>query len=77
MKGSVPTVGDLPSSGNKPGDTYVVTADQSIQTWDGSKWVPNGSLDAGSLGCPTGYEAGALVINAPGGQVQIWTCLKT
>jgi len=27
------------------------------------------------LACPDGYEAGVLVINAPGGQVTTWTCL--
>lgn len=26
--------------------------------------------------CPDGYEGGVLVINAPGGQVTTWTCLK-
>lgn len=28
-----------------------------------------------SASCPQGYEAGRLVINAPGGQVALWTCL--
>jgi hypothetical protein len=32
---------------------------------------------AGSSSCPTGFEAGELVINHPGGQTAIWTCLKT
>jgi len=32
--------------------------------------------DPGSMTCPTGYEAGALVINHPGGQTTLWTCLK-
>lgn len=26
-------------------------------------------------GAPPGYSAGILVLNAPGGQVRIWTCL--
>jgi len=26
-------------------------------------------------GAPTGYAPGILVLNAPGGQVKIWTCL--
>jgi hypothetical protein len=76
VRGSVPTVADLPQTGNTKGDTYIVEADGSIQVWDGSKWVQSGSITAGSIGCPAGYEAGALVINAPGGHVQIWTCLK-
>ena len=29
----------------------------------------------GGDGCPTGYEEGRLVINHPGGQVAIWTCI--
>lgn len=26
-------------------------------------------------GAPAGWEAGVLVLNAPGGQVSLWTCL--
>lgn len=29
------------------------------------------------LQCPSGYEAGVLIINAPGGQTNLWTCIKT
>lgn len=29
-----------------------------------------------SLTCPTGYSPGELVINHPGGQTSIWTCIK-
>ncbi len=29
----------------------------------------------GSQACPQGYSAGKLVINAPHGQVALWTCL--
>jgi hypothetical protein len=31
---------------------------------------------AGSVECPTGYTYGALVINHPGGQTQIATCIR-
>ena len=31
---------------------------------------------SGASSCPTGYAAGVLVINHPGGQTTIWTCLK-
>lgn len=75
IKGTVPTRADLPSSGNKQGDTYIVTADGSIQVWDGTKWVQSGSIAAGSIGCPSSFTAGELVINHPGGQTIIWTCL--
>lgn len=32
--------------------------------------------EPGASSCPSGYEAGNLVINHPGGQTTIWTCLK-
>lgn len=32
--------------------------------------------DPGDFSCPTGYEAGFLVINHPGGQVKTYTCLQ-
>jgi hypothetical protein len=31
---------------------------------------------AGGLVCPSGFSRGNLVINAPGGQVTLFTCLK-
>jgi hypothetical protein len=30
----------------------------------------------GAEGCPTGSTFGAVVINHPGGHVEIWTCIK-
>lgn len=30
---------------------------------------------AGTSTCPDGYDAGKLVINHPGGQTAIWTCI--
>jgi len=32
--------------------------------------------DPGSFSCPTGFSEGLLVINHPGGQTTIFTCLK-
>lgn len=32
--------------------------------------------DPGSVECPPGFEGGQLVINHPGGQTTIFTCLK-
>jgi|SRR5215472_775222 len=32
--------------------------------------------DAGSFTCPASFSEGELVINHPGGQTAIWTCLK-
>jgi hypothetical protein len=31
---------------------------------------------AGTNTCPTGFDPGEVVINHPGGQTIIWTCLK-
>ena len=49
VKGAVPTVGDLPSSGNTPGDAYIVNADGHLYVWSGSVWT-----DAGTIVGPTG-----------------------
>jgi len=35
-----------------------------------------GPTGPGGLACPGGFSPGELVINHPGGQVSIWTCLK-
>ena len=37
-KGTVATVGDLPSSGNTPGDAYIVLSDGDLYVWSGSVW---------------------------------------
>ena len=37
---------------------------------------PQGATGPAGLECPSGYDPGVLVINHPGGQVTIWTCLK-
>lgn len=47
----------------------------SVQGPKGDKGDPGPRGPAG-LECPAGYEAGVLIINAPGGQVTTWTCLK-
>lgn len=38
---------------------------------------PQGPAGVGGVcaGAPPGYSAGVLVLNAPGGQVRLWTCL--
>jgi hypothetical protein len=38
---------------------------------------PAGNSSGGGpcTGAPPGYSAGVLLINAPGGQVRVWTCL--
>jgi len=44
----------------------------------GPKGDPGDRGPAGPAGmeCPADYEAGVLVLNAPGGQTPIWTCLR-
>ena len=60
LKGTVPTVGDLPSTGNQPNDAYIVEADGDLYVWDGSAWDNVGQIvgptgPPGSTG-PTGVE---------------------
>lgn len=43
-KGVKATVADLPSSGNKVGDMWHVTADGGEYAWDGSAWQEMGSI---------------------------------
>ncbi len=51
LKGAVATVGDLPSSGNQPGDAYIVSASGHLYVWSGSEWI-----DAGQYVGPTGPQ---------------------
>lgn len=34
IKGAVPTVQDLPATGNQPGDAYIVTATGELYVWE-------------------------------------------
>ena len=43
-KGSVATVADLPSSGNKVGDFYNITATDENYAWTGSAWDKTGEM---------------------------------
>jgi len=52
VKGSVATVGNLPSSGNTTGDAYIVTATQDLYVWNGTAWTNVGKI-VGPTG-PTG-----------------------
>ena len=38
---------------------------------------PPGAAGGGPQDCPTGSTFKAVVLNAPGGQTEIWTCVKT
>jgi len=63
LKGAVANVGDLPASGNNPGDAYIVSSNGHLYVWDGSTWV-----DAGQFVGPTGPTgASGLSITGPTG----------
>lgn len=34
IKGAVPTVQDLPATGNQPGDAYIVTSNGHLYVWE-------------------------------------------
>lgn len=44
LKGSVPTVGDLPSTGNTQGDIYIVAATGDGYVWNGTSWQNTGPI---------------------------------
>jgi hypothetical protein len=43
----------------------------------GPKGDPGPQGPPGAMTCPTGYSAGVLLVNHPGGQTRVWTCLQT
>ena len=49
IKGTVATVGNLPTTGNTVGDCYIVESNGHLYVWNGVAWV-----DAGQLVGPTG-----------------------
>jgi hypothetical protein len=49
-RGQVPTVGDLPSTGNITGYAYTVEATDRLYIWDGVKWTDNGQVSVGPKG---------------------------
>jgi len=44
VKGTKATVGALPSSGNYPGDAWVVEADGDLYVWNGGSWIDVGQF---------------------------------
>jgi len=75
IKGSVATVGDLPSTGNVVGDSYIVLADGHLYTWNGTTWNDDGPIvgptgAAGATGPtgPTGNQGGQGNIGPTGPQ---------
>jgi hypothetical protein len=41
---AVATVGDLPSTGNQPGDAHLVTETGNVHIWNGSAWTEIGHV---------------------------------
>jgi hypothetical protein len=62
LLGSVPTVADLPASGN-PGDLYIVQTDGNGYAWDGAMWNNVGQIQgpAGPQGEPGPAGADGMV----------------
>ena len=68
IKGSVATVGNLPTTGNTTGDAYIVTATQDLYVWNGTAWTnvgkivgptgPTGSTGTTGATGPTGSNGG-------------------
>jgi hypothetical protein len=65
---AVATVGDLPSTGNQPGDAHLVTATGNVHIWNGTGWTEIGHVQ-GPQG-PAGIQGppGATGPAGPGGQ---------
>ena len=70
VKGQVPTVGDLPPTGNTSGDAYTVAATGDMWIWDGTQWINAGPIQGpiGPAG-PVGPEGppGPQGIQGPAG----------
>lgn len=66
-----------------PGPRGPAGADSTVPGPEGPRGPvgPQGPAGTGGggggpcAGAPSGYEPGVLVLNAPGGQVHLWTCL--
>ena len=63
VKGSVATVGNLPSSGNTLNDAYIVTSTGNLHVWNGTSWVNAGPI-VGPTG-PTGSTGSTGPTGAP------------
>jgi hypothetical protein len=47
----------------------------TINVATGPQGPPGPTGPSGTSTCPTGFSAGELVINHPGGQTLVWTCI--
>jgi hypothetical protein len=60
------------TASNQPTPTRTVT----INVATGPQGATGPPGPAGALECPTGFSFGDVVINHPGGQTTIFTCIK-
>jgi hypothetical protein len=74
FRGTVATVGNLPSSSNQVSDAYLVSADSQMRVWNGSAWINIGTLRGptgatGATGAPgaTGATGAASTVPGPTG----------
>jgi hypothetical protein len=69
----------LGTGSQQPTRTVTIDVGTGAQGVPGPAGPPGPKGDPGTPGaesCPTGYSFGAVLINAPGGHVQIATCIK-
>jgi len=54
IQGEVPSAGDLPPTGNEPGDAWITEDDRHLWMWDGDSWVDLGPVQGppGPIGPP-------------------------
>jgi hypothetical protein len=60
-----------------PTETVTINVATGATGPQGPAGPPGPPGPAGAVQCPTGFQEGLLVINHPGGQVTLFTCLKT
>jgi len=66
----------LGTGSQQPTRTVTVDVGTGAQGQPGPPGPPGAKGDPGAESCPAGYSFGAVLINAPKGQVQIATCIK-
>jgi hypothetical protein len=77
----------ISSGGSAPPPTKTVTVDVGLGSTGptgtagptgvkGPSGVAGPTGPAGSIECLSGYSPGILVLNAPGGQTKIYTCIE-
>ncbi len=67
MKGSVPTSGDLPPTGNQVGDTWLAEDTDDLWTWDGATWVNVGPAGVPGPEGPAGADGADSTVPGPQG----------